>query len=251
MNLKPGTRFRLVHPRRAPRSLALRMPVKKMIRLALQNRPELREVWYKQRVNERDLDAAFLELLPGLQVFAATNYDSNDFLFNNNWVNWGAKASWNLLKAVQYPARRRVIEARDDLLDARSLALTMAVMTQVHVSRVRFRHAHRELLTAEEYLGVQRRLVGLMRTEAEGDRIGEQTLIREEMNTLVAQVKRDIAYANLQNAFANVYTSMGLDPFRERFDLGQDTKTLAKSLRRLWLERGDFGAKTLRIGLTK
>ncbi len=243
MNLKPGTRFQLVYPRRTPRNLTLRVNARKMIQIALENRPELREVWYKQRINERDLDAALLELLPGLQVFATSNYNSNEFLYNNNWVDWGAKASWNLLKAVQYPARRRVIEAQDELLDARALALTMAIITQVHVSRVRFRHAHRELLTAEEYLGIQRRLVRLMRSEADSGRIGEQTLIREEMNALVAQVKRDVAYANLQNAFANVYTSMGLDPYREDIDTQQDTKSLARALRRLWFERGDFGGK--------
>ena len=191
-----------------------------------------------------------LELLPGFQIFADTNYSSNDFLFNNNWVNWGAKASWNLLRAVQYPAKRRVIEAQEELLDARSLALTMAVMTQVHVSRARFHHSYKELLTAQEYLGVQRKLVGLMRNEADADRIGEQTLIREEMNTLVAQVKYDIAYANLQNAFANVYASMGQDPYAHDFDLKQSTKGLATSLRQLWFERGDFGAKG-RIRLSK
>ena len=48
--------------------------------------------------------------------------------------------------------------------------------------------------------------------------ISEQTLIREEMNTLVAEVKYDIAYAGLQNAFGNVYASMGLDPFGDEFD---------------------------------
>ena len=245
MNLKPGTRFRLVHPPRLRGRLKVKMSAKEMIRTALRNRPELREVWYKQRINERDLDAAFLELLPGMQIFAGSNYDSNAFLYNNDWVNWGAKASWNLLKLVQYPARRSVIEAQDELLDARALAVTMAVMTQVHVSRVRFRHAAREMATAEEYLGVQRRLVRLMREEAKGDRIGEQTLIREEMNTLVAEVKRDIAYANLQNAYANIYASIGKDPYDHEFDLSQGTKGLARSLRRLWFERGDFGAGRL------
>lgn len=242
MNLRPGTPFTLVSPRRELRDLSLDMPVKDMISTAVQNRAELREVWYRQRINEHDLDAALLELLPGLQVYAGSNFDSNDFLYNNNWLNWGAKASWNLIRLIQYPAKRSVIEAQQQLLDERGLAVTMAIMTQVHVSRVRFYHSRKELETAGEYLDVQRRMVELIRTEAGADRVSEQTLIREEMNTLVAEVRYDIAYASLQNAFANVYASMGLDPYASELDLDRSAKELALALRAVWFDRGDYGA---------
>lgn len=249
MNLKPGTPFALVAPRRYS-GLALNLPVRDMIWTALMNRSELKEVWYKKRINHHELDAAFLELLPGLQAYAGTNYDSNEFLYNHHWLSWGAKASWNLLRVVQYPAKREVIRAQDDLLDARALALTMAVMTQVHVSRVRFYHLQRELRTAAEFLEVQNRLVGLMRHEAAAARISEQTLIREEMNTLVAEVKRDIAHASLQNAFANVYASMGLDPYASEIPLDQSVQALAGALRALWFERGDYNAGQRHLRLT-
>jgi outer membrane protein TolC len=241
MNLKPGTKFKLVAPRRYA-GLVLRQPVKDMIWTAMNNRAELKEVWYKKRINDHELDAALLELLPGLQLYAGTNYDSNEFLHNSNWLNWGAKASWNLLRLVQYPAKKEVIHGQDALLDTRGLAVTMAVITQVHVSRVRFYHFQKELKTANEFLEVQSRLVGLMRVEAGADRISEQTLIREEMNTLVAEVKRDIAHASLQNAFANVYASMGLDPYAADLPMNSDVRSLAGVLRGIWLERGDFTA---------
>ena len=241
MNLKPGTSFSLVSPKRYA-GLALPLPVKDMIWTAMNNRAELKDVWYKLRINDHELDAAFLELLPGFQVYAGTNYDSNDFLYNSNWLSWGAKAGWNLLKVLQYPAKREVIHGQGALLDARAMALTMAVMTQVHISRVRFYHFLKELKTATEYLEVQSRLVGLMRDEAKADRISEQTLIREEMNTLVAEVKRDIAHASLQNAYANVYASMGLDPYAVDLPLDGNVGALAGVLRAIWLERGDYNA---------
>ena len=241
MNLKPGTAFSLGQTPGSKGKLKLHGSAEEMIHVAMENRSELREVWYQKRINESDRDAALLELLPGLQLFAGSNYDSNDFLYNNNWVTWGSKVSWNLLRLAQLPAKHAVVDAQQQLLDQRSLAVTMAVMTQVHVSRVRFQHFARELKTATDYLEVQRRLVGLMRKEADASRISEQTLIREEMNTLVAEVKRDIAYASLQNAFANVYASIGLDPYRDLADLDGDVDNLARSLRELWFERGDYG----------
>lgn len=248
MNLAPGTQFKLVSGRRSG-ALALKMPVSEMIGTAVRHRAELREVWYRRRINERELDAALLEMLPGLTPYAGTNFDSNDFLFNSNWLSWGAKASWNLLKVFQYPTKKSVIEAQDRLLDERGLAVTMAVVTQIHISRVRYHHFSKELQTADEFLGVQRRLVELMRSEAAGSRISEQTLIREELNTLVAEAKRDITFASLQNAFANVYASMGLDPHGSHLDLSADVKTLSVRLRNVWLERGSIvsGQWTTRV----
>ncbi|PPC98826.1 MAG: transporter [Hyphomicrobium sp.] len=242
MNLKPGTDFRLVYDGRKEGSLELRASMDDMIATAVYNRPELREVAYRKRINVHEADAALLELLPGMQLYAGSNYDSNSFLLHSDWTNWGAKASWNLLKVFSYRARRDVIALQDDMLNQRSLAVTMAVMTQVHVSRIRFLHARKELRTAAEYQDVQRRLLDQIQAEAAADRISNQTLIREEMNTLVAEAKFDIAYAQMQNAYANLFSSMGLDPYAWEIDRQQSVKDMTASLKQLWFERGDLNA---------
>lgn len=242
MNIRPGVKFALAQGAAHVRDVTPTISADDMIWTALQNRSELREVWYKLRINQNELHAAMLELLPGIGVTGGANYDSNDFLYNNNWLNWSAKASWNLLRVFQYPAKRDVIETQDALLDQRSLAVSMAIITQVHVSRVRFAQFQKELRTAIEYLEVQRRLVSLMREEASADRVSEQTLIREEMNTLVAETKRDIAYANLQNAFANLYASMGYDSVAPHVADEMSVASLSSELRALWFERGDYSA---------
>ena len=83
-----------------------------------------------------------------------------------------------------------------------------------------------------------------MRNEASAERISEQTLIREELNTLVAETQRDIAFASAQNAFANIFASIGLDPYADELDIGLGVSELSGQLKDLWLERGDFGGKT-------
>lgn len=239
MNLPPDAEFGLILPDRSPARLQLTMDISDMALTALKNRPELREVAYEKRINDQEAIGALLELLPGIQLYMGKNYDSNLFMLNNDWVSWGARAGWNLIKVINYPARQAVVQAQDDLLHQRSLAVAMAVLTQVHVSRIRFALYQRELTTAGSYLNVQRHLVEQMRAEAAADRISEQTLIREEMNLLVADVRYDIAYADLQNAFANVYSSIGIDSLTP--DIGSDTgvEELARSLETLWHERGD------------
>lgn len=240
MNVKPETKFELAYEASKSGNVAPKASLDEMVDTALNNRPELREVQYKKRINTQEARAALLEMLPGIQLYAGSNIDSNDFLLNQDWVNWGAKASWNVMKVFAYDARQNMIKLQDDMLHQRSLALTMAVMTQVHVSRIRFAHEQKELRTASEYRDVQRRLLDQMRAEEAAKRISRQTLIREEMNTLVAEARYDMAYAQLQNAYANLYASMGLTPYEWEVDNADTVKHLAGTLKNLWFEKGDL-----------
>ncbi len=237
MNLQPGENFQLVAPHRGG---VLRTPgkVRSMIWTALQNRPELRELEYQKRINLKEADAALLSMLPGIQLYAGPNFDSNDFLLNNNWMGWGAKATGNLLKILKYPAQKAVIDKQEELLEQRGLAITMAIMTQVHVSNIRFQHLRKELASATQYFDVQSRLLGQMKAQTAAERISEQTLIREEMNTLLAELRRDLAYSGLQNAYANLYASMGMDGYVSDIDFQIPVKELSQSLANLWQERG-------------
>jgi outer membrane protein TolC len=247
INLTPGTPFRLVDSRSASVPTLQRSPAE-MIRIAVNNRPEMREVQYRLRINGKEATAALLELLPGAQLFVGGNYDSNKFLFNNNWLAFGAKASWNLLKVVQFPARKAVIDAQDAMLDERSMALTMAIMTQVHVSRARYALAFRDLKTAADLLNVQNSLQAQIRSQIAVDRTGGQLLIKEELNTLLSEVRFDLAHAQLQNAFAGLYGALGLDPVDASVDLNADLGVVTRQVEQLWRKRGDgLGVKATNL----
>ena len=210
MNVRPGDRFRVATHRRgiAPPPAG---KMSELIHSAVMNRPELREVEYRKRINEQEAHAALLELLPGAQLLAGANFDSNSFLLHDRWLNWGARASWNLMKVFAYPARREVVEAQDELLDRRSLAVTMAIMTQVYASRARYAGALRDHRTAARYRDVQHNLLSQIRKEAAAGRVARQTLVREELNAVVADARLDLAYAAAQGALANLKTSLGID----------------------------------------
>jgi outer membrane protein TolC len=238
MNIQPGQNFSLAD-NRSQVVLSIKASPAHLVQTALENRPELREVHYRTRINKKEATAALLELLPGVQLFIGGNFDSNRFLLNNNWLSYGAKASWNAMKLVAYPARKELLDQQDRLLDQRALAVTMAIMTQVHVSRARYAHADRELRTHADYLNVQNDILAQVRAQAATDKAGEQALIREEMNALLAEVRFDLAHAQLQSAFAGVYSALGLDPIDNTVSLDSDVKTLTSSIEKLWRKRGD------------
>ncbi len=236
MNVAPGTSFTLAIPRKRVVSLNLRWQPERMIMTALQNRPELREAAYRQRINAQEAQAAVLELLPGIGMNAGLNWDSNDFLYNTNWISWGARASWNLLRVFRYPARQRQVEARERVLRAQAQALAMAIMAQVHISRVRYLHQRKVYHSAREYFDVQRRILSKVRAAAMQDAASEQSLIREQMNTILAASRHDVAYADLQNAMANVYASLGMDPYDGEVSTAMSVRELAAALERAWRE---------------
>ncbi|MEL6435208.1 MAG: TolC family protein [Pseudomonadota bacterium] len=239
MNVKPGTSFALVTPKRSVGDVSVPIRGDDAVLEALRNRPEMREILYKARINEAEFDAAILEVLPNPGVFAGLNFDTNDFLVNSNWISYGARASWNAMQVFQYPARKRAVEAEGDLITAQMRALAMAIATQVHISQARYRLLKKSATTAAEYYNIQRGILKQVRTRVNAGAASEQTLIREEMNTLVASVEFDVAFADLQNAFASVYASLGVDPHDANISTSMSVDGLASALRSTWQSRGD------------
>jgi outer membrane protein TolC len=237
MNLKPGTEFSLALPDRTKVLPEVKYTGEDMMMTALKNRAELREVSYRQRINAKELDAALLSALPSFRGLVGVNVDSNSFLYNNDWFQWGARASWNVLNLFRYPAQKKAVKAQDDVLRQRELALTMAVITQVHVARARFGHLTEELDTAAHQMSVQDKIMYQIRAGHSAGVMSQQTLLREEMNTLVAEVKYDIAYAEAQNAYANLFASMGIDDFGPDITGRENVSTLKTSLANLWAGR--------------
>lgn len=242
MNVRPGANFRIAIPRRQSPPPFIGLSADEMTARALERRPELLEVAYEKRINHHEARAALLELLPSLGGNIGPSWNSNALLFNQNYLAWGAQASWNLLKVFSYPARREEVQARDDLLRTRTLAVTMAVMTQVHVSRVRLTHARKRYKTARHFMHVQSRILRQIRRALDAGKVSEQTAIREEMNTLVARVKLDIAHVDVQNAYAAAYASMGINPFADIEINHGSLDEFASSLEQGWRGMGAVAA---------
>lgn len=237
MNLPPSASFALDTGTISADVPSLPQRPVELMRTALAHRPELRDITYRQRINEAEVTAALLESMPGIQLYGGPNFDSNTYLLSGDWLSWGAKASWNLIRLVQYPARREVIHGQTDLLDQRALAMSMAVMLQVHVATSRLDQAKRQLAVVREYLSVQKQIVNTLRVDHDAGRVSEQALIREEMNAIVAEAWRDLATAEIHNSFANVNASIGTDLVDAELASTADLSRLTDAIREGWAKR--------------
>ncbi len=234
MNLPPGQYYELLAPEfKEDRLPELGMAVEEMEFQALLNRPELRTVDYRRRINAKETKAAILELLPNINVELGGYYNSNKLLFNSNWLAYGSKVSWNLIKLFQQPVRLRSIEARQKILEAQSLALTMTVMTQVHIRLAQLAYAKKELVTAQRYYRTQVKIAQQTRLEWTANRVGVHELIRERVNEVVAELRHNTAKSNVQTAYANLLASIGQDPLPNTMSAAS-VPDLANALRTHW-----------------
>ena len=235
MNIKPGTEFNLVIPERGLFTKTINLEIEEMEQIALESRPELRELLYKKRANAKEARAAILQMLPGIELGARYHYNSNSFLFNGDWLSLGSQLSWNLISLISAPAKLDELQSKEKLLDMERLAMSMAVLVQVHISLAQFAHFNEEYRTAFNFYQTQKRIVEQTKIEANTGKLSGQTLVREELNTLLAEVRCDAIYAELENAYAGIYVSLGLDPIPGDLntnDLAELTSLLAEHWRK-------------------
>lgn len=239
MNLDPSQSYSIVLPSRSLTWNGMDTSYSSMLQIAIENRPELREVAYQMRSNERETTAVLLRALPNLRLFYGANWSDDSYLYNSSWKGWGSQASWNLMNVFRIKADRERVDAQGQLLDQRGLALTMAVATQISVSRARYALRQRELDTAVRFFSVQRQIEEQIDSGYKAENVSQQTLIREQMNTVVAEVRLDMSLADLQNAYANVYAALGIDPVDTSMSTDDSVDVLSGKLRKLWASRGD------------
>lgn len=212
MGLPPGTDFELG----ALDDMGYGLPdfelnVEEMEVLALNLRPELMEAQYIERITAKDARAAMLGLLPNLNFTAGAYYDNNQYLRYNDWTSVSAQASWNLFNIFQVERNKQVNEIRQHHAQEQALATAVAVLAQVHLARARLEEAAQTFALSDHYYQVTLRINEQIIRSRQAQRIGEMDEIRENMNLLLAQLRRDLAYAELQNSYGRLLVSMGLD----------------------------------------
>ena len=210
MNVTPGTDFTVVEGVE-PALMPVPFNIAELEEVALSNRPELREEDFRMRITADEARRQLVTLLPGISFTAGAQYDSNKYLYNNNWIESGVRASFNLMKALSYPAMKDVQEAQKRNDQARRLALSMAILTQVRVSVERYRLALHDLDIARDSNKVDQRLASYARAAESTRADTELELIRAETRSLNSQYQRYSAYAAAQTAFGRIYNSIGLE----------------------------------------
>ena len=189
----------------------LDMSLEEQEEAALFSRPELLEVRYQEKVTAEEARASMLSLFPSLTFNATWTYDSNKYLLNKDNVEYGAVFGANLLNIFQAGNINDINKINEKILEEQRLAVSMTVLSQVHIANINYAQSLREYSNAKHYLNVAQRINDLISNAQKISRFGELELIREEASLLVSRLRNDIAYAEMQYSLGTLYSSVGMN----------------------------------------
>jgi outer membrane protein TolC len=230
MSLPPGSKMILADMPDPPLP-EVRQSMARLEQLSLENRPEIMEEWYRKRVNQKDLEIAKAQLWPNVSVDFGYKYDSNKYLYNNDWMSTGLQVSMNLIRLLQLPSLNAAEKSQSETDDTRRVALSMAILTQVRVGTLRYQLARQEVEFAEDSLRVDRSLLNYAQAAKTGALGSELEVIRSEGRYLLSRYQREAAFSSAQAAWGRMYNSVGLDVLPKEISQ-HDIKTLAREIQR-------------------
>jgi len=213
MGLLPDQKFKIITTD-DPLTI-LDMSLKGMEEYALIHRPELKKSHYDEIISTQETKASMASLLPGLNFNAAWTHSSNDHLMNKTNFEYGSAMGANLLNVFMYPKIKKLNQTNTEIIKEKRLALSMAILSQVHLANIDYSLALEEYDTAERYYQVSRKITEQIKNAQKIAKFGNLELIREQASLLVAELRYDFAYTKLQNAVGKIYTSVGVDITRE------------------------------------
>ena len=229
MGLMPSQKFTLADENTFLTNL--NMNIQAMEEIALRSRPELMESRYQKRISSKDTRAAMLALIPSLKFNAAYGYTNNNYLLNQDTTEYGASIGGNLFDIFSIGASRKASKANQEVIAERHLAIAMTVISQVHLSNINYDLAIEEYDTAQRYLDVAERISKQVQNAQKVSRFGELEVIREEASLLVAELRKDLAFSEMQHSIGQIYASIGKDLLPENHqnmtieDLSSSIKT--------------------------
>jgi multidrug efflux system outer membrane protein len=203
--LRPKTRELEPIPKDFPMELQV------LEKIALYDRPELREADYSKRISYQDVNKAKVQMLPSVSVGYGANYDSNKYLLNSSWAVASAQLSWNLMRLFSAKSTADAAKIKAESSDAERMALSVIILTQVDVAYYRYREAADELNVNGKLLSIDEKIQKQMFNMYKNGATDELSLIRSKANTILSKLRRNLAYAEWQNAGGQLLSSIGYD----------------------------------------
>ncbi len=210
-NIPPSTKF-TVFP---PQSDKLSVPkwsidIKDMENIAFRNNPDVREKLYLSRISVNDAKKSLLNFLPGIELKAGRNYNSNSFLDSNRWYEWSSTLSLKVLKLLSLPEQLKYNKLNKALSDAQRIALRMAVLAQVHVADMNYFNAVKQYNRANELYKIDERLSRQIAKRQESDIQSMLERISQETAAIESVMRRYQTYSEVVAAVGRLHSTLGM-----------------------------------------
>ncbi|TYL40952.1 TolC family protein [Dickeya sp. ws52] len=217
MNLPPASDFSLVVPdENSLNTPKMRYTLGELENVSMVRRPEIREESYQARNAVLETRRSLLRLLPGVNLFAGINGDSNSYLVNHSWASAGVQVSGNLLNVFAWSSVKRAGESAQALAESRRQAMRMAVLAQVNIAWQEYQSSVQMFNRYQELARIQQGIYRQTALNYHNQAATQMEQVRVSTETILTTRARDRSYAAMQNALGSIYQASGLDMLPDR-----------------------------------
>lgn len=228
MGLNPGTHLQLIAIEwKNPDYLPSDKSMTDMELLALFHRSELRSSGDRAGTGVQEIRKAIQNLRPEI-VFDAGYDRKNPFEQAGVWQDAGLKTASQLFAPVPQTGTGQTAQ---NAAYIRGMTMSMAVVSQLHLSRQRYLLAVEEYRISRDLAEVNRKLntSETDKTDSQADKFAQ---IREETEALTARMRYYLAFAEMENAAGRFYNSLGIGQFSSDM-VRMDIKSLTASIQQV------------------
>ncbi|WP_157966683.1 TolC family protein, partial [Fastidiosibacter lacustris] len=213
MNAEPNSNFELSDPGTNLMTLPNISPqFEKMDTLALIYRPELRQASYQAEIAKKGIQAAIINMLPGIDFSFGYNTTNNEFMKNQYWLGGNIGTSLNLIQTVlSGPYAINLANQTHSFEQLKQIAATITVLTQVRIAYSNYLLWQEDANYALQESKVSMALFEHAKKLEQANQGNEQITIRRGIEAISAQFDKDVTLARAHDALSKLYQSIGLD----------------------------------------
>ena len=250
----PSTKFRVITPLTSALIVPKwSVPLDEMDTLAFHNNPDIREKFYLSRISMENVKKSLVGFLPGIDLSAGVNSDSNSFLEEDHWFQWSAALSRNLFKLLSLPAQMRHNDAQTRVSEAQRIALRMAVLAQVHLVDKQYVNAVRQFERADEIFAIDTRLSNQIAKRQESSIQSLLERIFQETAAIDSELRRYQTYSDVIEAVARIHSTLGIRIISSKDsvkNLNELTQAVSNAMKD-WMNGSAINAEVKRLEVLK
>ncbi len=210
VGLPPGYPLRLALPKlKIPVVRELPLDIEDLEETALSYRPELVVQDMEEKIRADEIRSSIISMFPGMRLFARGDWDYNPFLLNHNWFTVGALVSYDLFR---YPSLKHTYKAaklKQELARRSRLAVSMGVLTQVHLAYLQYKTAIEQYTLARELATINRRLLTVSEQARDQGELSDADVLNYQAQSLFADVNAISNFGDIQIALEHLANALG------------------------------------------
>ena len=179
---------------------------------------DLKESIYNARIAVEETRKSLLRLFPGLTFNIGPQTSNNAYYINKSWVEGAANVSFNLWNLLSAPATINLAEQNQDLAAQKRMMIQMAIISQVHLSKIQLNNSSRLYSRSAEIDSVDGRIAKITAAKYREGTASQAEKVAADASYIVSKLRKYQALSQLFAASGKMQATTGMEPHFDSLD---------------------------------